>query len=165
MKISEELLNDAIKAGLCKEHTIAWNKDWTLEDLVAYYKANPDWCLERHYPSIEYLRKNFDNETTKDLGVYVDGFITIRAVLLSYVFNGSRVGMIVDRGAVRVYLGLKSIAKFIVKDGADLTIDYYDDSEVEVELQGSATCTIYRYGENIPVVKGSKKYKIKDKRR
>lgn len=41
-----------------------------MDVLVDYYIANPDWCLERDYPTLPFLRENFSDIESK--GVFVD---------------------------------------------------------------------------------------------
>lgn len=161
-ELSNNLLKDAVNAGLCAEHTAQWDSNWSHRDLVSYYKANPNWCLERHFPSFEVLKKSFNDNITKSMGVYVDSFVTLRATDLCYVFNNCKVGVITS-AVTRLYFGLNTEAHIIVEDGGNLVIDCYDNGKIDVELRGSARLTVYKYGDYEIKVTGSKNYKIRDK--
>jgi hypothetical protein len=161
-ELSNNLLKDAVNAGLCAEHTAQWDSNWSQRDLVAYYKANPNWCLERHFPSLSFLKEHFDNSEVRDMGVYVNSFITIKTIDLSYIFINCKVGAIVTN-VTRLYFGLDSIAKIVVEHGADLVVDSYDNAELEIELRGSARCIVYQYGSRCPKITGSNNYKVKKK--
>lgn len=165
MNLSEDLLRKARAVGLCQEHTDKWNVSWSKKDLLRYYKANPNWCLKRQFPSLGYLRKYFKGGKARDMGVFIDEKnIALRPTSLIYVLVNSSMGILTNR-IQRFYLGLDSNVTFIVQDGGDITIDYYDNSKVKVELRGDAKCTIYRYGDNEPVITGnSNNIRIRDKR-
>lgn len=160
MTLSEEILNQAVAAGLCAEHTEQWDTKWSEEDLIRYYKTNPNWCMERHFPSLETMKKHRHPE----MGVFVDEAVTMRATDLSYIFLSCRAGIIT--GAItRLYFGLDSKAKIIVESSGHLVVDIYDNAEVEIELRGKAKCMVFLYGDVRPVITGSKNYKIKDKKK
>lgn len=163
-KLSDELLKLAMRAGLCAEHTQQWNRDWSEEELLNYYKTNPNWCLERRFPSLDLMRKYFKTPLAKNKGVYIDDYVTMRADGLCYIFNNCTVGVITG-GVSRFYFGLGSIGKIIVEDVADCVIDYYDDSQIEVELRGKARLTVYRYGDKDISIIGGTNYKVRDKRK
>ena len=40
-----------------------------IDSLVDYYLANPDWCLERNFPTLSFLKENFAD--IEDKGVFV----------------------------------------------------------------------------------------------
>lgn len=60
------------------------------EGLIDYYVANPDWCMERNFPSLELLRREFSDIGEK--GVFVgrvfDGEVFDK--LQVYVFHACR---------------------------------------------------------------------------
>ena len=148
--------------GLCAEHTEGWNPEWDKSDLIDYYKTNPNWCLERHFPSLAFLKEYFSDNETKQKGVYVDSFVTLRATELNYIFNNCRVGIITS-AITRLYFGLDTEARIIVEDGGDLVIDCYDKGKIDVELRGNARLIVYRRGDYEINVTGSKNFKIRDK--
>ena len=160
--LNNKLLNDAIGIGLCTEHTEGWNPEWDKSDLIDYYKANPDWCLEKHFPSLVFLKQHFCDDETKKKGVYVDSFVTIRATELCYIFNNCKVGVITS-SVTRLYFGLDTEARIIVEDGGDLVIDCYDKGKIDVELRGDARLMVYKRGDYEINVTGSKNFKIRDK--
>lgn len=160
--LNNKLLNDAVGIGLCAEHTEGWNPDWSKSDLIDYYKANPDWCLEKHFPSLAFLKEHFNDYETKQKGVFVDSFVTLRATQLTYIFNNCKVGVITN-SVTRLYFGLNTEARIIVEDGGDLVIDCYDKGKIDVELRGSARLVVYKRGDYEINVTGSKNFKIRDK--
>lgn len=154
------MLKKAVAAGLCEQHTKAWDKNWNVKELLEYYKTNPNWCLERHFPSKEILEKYQDNS----MGIYVGKTIPMRATERCYIFIDCMMGIITN-AVTRFYFGLNSRASIVVEDGGDLAVDVYDNTELKIELRGSARCTVYQYGENVPEITGSKNFKIRNKRK
>lgn len=157
MELSKHLLNTAKSAGLCTEHQSSW-KDRSVAAFVEYYKANPDWCIERQYPSYDLLSKEFNSEDVRKQGVYVgqDGLdisLTEPEGLPIYIFNQCS-GTLIAEGwtAPKVYIALGSKIKIIVKDNAHLFVDCYDDAELEVVNLSKGRVTIYKYGELSPAV-------------
>lgn len=157
-----KLKTEAVGAGLCAEHTDRWNTGWNKAALVEYYKANPDWCLERHYPALTILKEYFNDDDTRQQGVYIDSFVTLRATDLCYIFNNCKAGIITN-AVTRLYFGLETEAHIIVEDGGDLVIDCYDHGKINVELRGSARCIVYKRGDYEINITGSKNFKIREK--
>ena len=160
MTLSEEILKQAVNAGLCKEHTAKWNRNWTADDMLKYYKANPNWCMERRFPPLDILEK-YRNHS---LNIFVSEDVTMRASGLCYIFVNCNAG-IITRDIVRLYFSLDSNAKIVVEDGGDLVVDTYDDTKLDIELRGNARCVVYMHGKYVPDITGGDNYKIRDKRK
>ena len=163
MNISETLLKAATIKNACVERIDAWDKNWETESLIAYYKANPDWCLRNKFPSLPLLEQHFASEDVCRMGVFVSKSIAMRVTDDCYVFNNCKAGLICNIVST-VCFGLASKAKIIVESEGDLRIDYYDNTQIEVETKGTGKCTIYQYGSIAPTVTG-KNIRIRDKRK
>lgn len=61
-------MDGARRGGICAEG-YGLMRGYDLEGLIDYYLANPDWCMERSFPSLEMLRREFSG--IEDKGVYV----------------------------------------------------------------------------------------------
>lgn len=107
------LMVEARKKGICADGYSQMRED-SLPALVDYYLANPDWCLERGFPSLQVLNdrfanlehkgifvgKKFNGELLNDLQVYVfhncSGTIKVglnvdkKIIPMLYVANGCR---------------------------------------------------------------------------
>lgn len=69
--IRQELINKARELGICKDgfsHICHGDLDY----LVDYYIANPDWCMERDYPTLPYMRDNLNKNYLADRGIFID---------------------------------------------------------------------------------------------
>lgn len=89
--------------GICVDGYSEMRTD-NLDMLVDYYIKNPDWCLERDYPTLQFLKEHFSN--IEDRGVFVNK--TFHGELLndlqSYIFHNSKgtikVGLNVDKAII-----------------------------------------------------------------
>lgn len=147
-QLNNELYELACDADLCSEHRQKWGEKDKLA-LIQYYKENPDWCLERQYPSLEYMSEHFDNEDTREEGVFVnyklDGDVLSDQV---YVFINCTGVAHVKFDASKaifpmIYVSQGSNIKFIV-DGSHTPFQLYDDSVIDVDVVNGGKCKIYK---------------------
>lgn len=68
MRLKETLMGDARRGGICAEG-YGLMRGYDREELIGYYVANPDWSIERGFPSLELLRREFSDIENK--GVFV----------------------------------------------------------------------------------------------
>lgn len=126
--------------------------------LVDYYVANPDWCMERDFPSIEVLEEYFtDCEDSEGKGVFVGK--TFHGELLNerqaYIFhkcNGTiKVGLNVDKAIIpMLYLA----------NGCRLRIVGSGDIKPKKKSERSVV-PVYVFGENEVTEKGNGYVKFK----
>ncbi|WAX17144.1 hypothetical protein PF672P2_00007 [Parabacteroides phage PF672P2] len=148
--ISEELLSMACSKGLCKPFREAW-KEQDKHDLVEVFKANPDWCLERGFPDLAFLKEHFDNKEQQAQGVYIDKdvmdlILTDQVYMFINCTGECRVSF--DRSKAifpMIYVSMGSYMKFVIED-SNTPIQLYDDSYVDVSTIGTGKCTVYNYG-------------------
>lgn len=69
--VRKTLMDIARNEGICGEGYKRMSESG-IDGLLSYYVQNPDWCMERSYPSIEEIRSLFSKETLERHGVYVD---------------------------------------------------------------------------------------------
>ncbi|MBD5367245.1 MAG: hypothetical protein HDR82_09675 [Bacteroides sp.] len=68
--LKEKLINTAHAKGICADGYRQMLGSADRGAMVEYYVANPDWCLERDFPTLQVLRDFFADE--EDRGVFVD---------------------------------------------------------------------------------------------
>lgn len=161
MTLSEKLLISATEIGACEECIKKWDVNWQIHDLLLFYKENPNWCMEHHFPAIELLKKYNDHKSD----IFVDESVAIQAENPCYLFINCIAG-ISTTAITRFYFSLNSKAKIVVKEHGFLMADIYDNTYLEIELRQKAKCVINQYGINKPVVIGeSKNFKIKNRQK
>lgn len=88
--LKEKLINGAQAKGICAEGLDTMLNAADIGAMVDYYVENPDWCLERDFPSLQTLRDHFSDAGEK--GVFVDR--TFHGELLNdlqtYVFHNCK---------------------------------------------------------------------------
>lgn len=131
-------MQDARSNGICVDGYDYMRKS-SIESLVRYYKANPDWCMERNYPTLDILRKDFDNEKLQDFGIFIDH--TFKGELLDkhqvYIFHNCK-------GSIKTALNYDAeiIPMLYFANGCNMTIgcDQLNVFPIRVPL--------YIFGEN-----------------
>lgn len=107
--LKEKLINTAHAKGICAEGYKQMLSAAGVNDMVEYYVANPDWCLERDFPDLQTLRRDFGN--VGDKGVFVDRtfYGEVLNDLQTYIFHHCKgtvkVGLNVDKAIIpMIYL-------------------------------------------------------------
>lgn len=102
--LKEILINIARAKGICTEGYNTMLNAANKNELISYYVENPDWCLERNFPTLAMLREHFPD--VEDMGVFVDH--TFHGELLNdlqtYIFHNCKgtikVGLNVDKAII-----------------------------------------------------------------
>lgn len=102
--LKDKLINTAHAKGICAEGYKQMLESADVDAMVDYYVAEPDWCLERDFPTLQMLRDHFPDAGNK--GVFVDK--TFHGELLNeqqaYVFHNCKgtikVGLNVDKAII-----------------------------------------------------------------
>lgn len=68
IQLKEMLMEEARRGGICADGFREMRAD-SIGELVDYYVANPDWCMERGFPSLDILHSEFSD--IEDKGVFV----------------------------------------------------------------------------------------------
>lgn len=102
-QLKESLMEEARLGGICSEG-YGQMRGYDRDGLVRYYLANPDWCMERGFPSLELLRREFSDIEGK--GVFVDRtfdgeILNKRQVYVFHACKGTvRIGWNVDEAII-----------------------------------------------------------------
>lgn len=88
-QLKETLMENARHAGICADG-YGLMRGYDRDGLIGYYVSNPDWCLERGYPTLELLHQEFSS--IEDQGVFVgrtfDGEVFDK--LQTYIFHNCK---------------------------------------------------------------------------
>lgn len=122
-ELKEILMDGARNAGICKD---GYGHLGRLSDkgaAVDYYLANPDWCIECGFPSLDVLRTEFAD--CEDKGVYVgrtfDGEVLRERQV--YVFHACKgwvqIGWDAERAIIPMLYFANGCDMRVCGDGAD----------------------------------------------
>jgi hypothetical protein len=70
--LKEKLLREARLHNACAEGIEKIRNLPDIERAIMYYVQIIDWSLERNYPSLTFLRENFDKEELASFGIFID---------------------------------------------------------------------------------------------
>lgn len=86
----EKILRKARLSGMCKENLSALRQCTSKEQAIELYMKTIDWALENDYPSLDEIRKHFND--CEDYGVFVDhsDLNVTASKLQSYVFHNCK---------------------------------------------------------------------------
>ena len=116
MQLKEVLMEDARRGGICAEG-YAQMRAYDRDELIDFYVENPDWCMERGFPSLKLLRREFSD--IEDKGVFVgktfDG--EVFSEKQAYIFHDCK-------GAIRVAMDYDNagIPMLYFANGCDITV-------------------------------------------
>lgn len=140
--IKSKLMANARSKGICIDGYKELHHSPDVGEMVDYYVANPDWCLERNFPDLQTLTTEFANFEHK--GVYVNKVFDGELLndLQTYVFHNCS-------GTVRVGLnvGRSIIPMMYVANGCNLEFIGYGDARPLQDAWRSVV-PIYVFGDN-----------------
>lgn len=145
--LKEKLINGAQAKGICAEGLDTMLNAADLGAMVNYYVENPDWCLERDFPSLQTLRDHFSD--AGKMGVFVDR--TFHGELLNerqtYVFHNCK-------GTIKVGLNVEksTIPMLYLANGCRLRIIGTGDATPKKPSE----VPVYVFGKNDVSAKGNK---------
>ena len=143
--LSETLKQQAVDLGLCRPWTEAWG-DCDRQELIDKYKKGIDFCIDKQFPSNEFIKANFDRALLNANLIFVDEHIRLDdAPSGIYILNGECSGSIrfAPWTAATVYVRHTSNVRIIAGDFAKVFVRLYDEAEVETEAEESAVVRVY----------------------
>lgn len=143
--LSDILKQEAVDLGLCKPWTEAWG-NCSQQELIDKYKKGIDFCIDKQYPSNEFIKANFDRALLNENLIFVDEHINLETAPSGiYVINGECTG--------RIWFGKWAAATIFVRHNSKIRIEadryakvfvrLYDNAEVECDYDESAVVKVY----------------------
>ena len=143
--LSETLKQQAVDLGLCRPWTEAWG-DCDQQELIDKYKKGIDFCIDKQYPSNEFIKANFDRDLLHANLIFVDEYLDFDMMPSGlYILNGECSGSIrfAPWTAATIYVRHKSNVTIIADDFAKVFVRLYDEAEAETEAEESAVVRVY----------------------
>lgn len=143
--LSETLKQQAVDLGLCRPWTEAWG-NCDQQELIDKYKKGIDFCIDKQYPSNEFIKANFDRALLNENLIFVDEHIRLDdAPSGIYILNGECSGSIrfAPWTAATVYVRHKSNVTIIADDFAKVFVRVYDEADAEVVELDEAVIKMY----------------------
>lgn len=151
----KELKNIAIESGLCNEHQLAWDYN-SLENILNYYKTNANWCMERNYPSLDYITNKFDNEILLNTDIFINKNFDTESPLYCdnpiYIFHNCSGFIHISFNREKknypiIYVGNNSNIHITI-DGCNSPIHVFDTSKISIDVKERSKAFVIRYNNN-----------------
>ena len=157
-----ELVAEASRKGICGEWKQRMQEAASLDVLVQMYVRGIDFCVNRHFPSTEYMEANFKGVCER-YGVYVNERAEVKNARRG-VFVGHTTGTAVYDGYEVAALYVKDESEITVDadEHSMVTLDCFDRSKVTVKARNGSKVTVNLYGSAVAEYKcdGSSEVKV-----
>lgn len=152
--LKEKLMKEAKAKGICIDGYKEMQAD-DMSALVNFYIQNPDWCMERDYPTLTFLKEHFSE--IEDKGVFVGK--TFNGELLNehltYIFHDCKgtikVGLNAEKSIIpMLYLANGCRLRIVgagsppAKKPSAVPVYTFGDNDVIVENNEHAAFSIYK---------------------
>ena len=150
-ELNKTLREEARFLGLCDEWYNAW-KDYSEDELVDRMYKGIDFVLKHHWPTNDFIKKNFKQEFLRSHGVFVDDTYsacnTQESLVLGhsdirYRYSGRYCGIINLRDNSTAYITARG-------DGL-VIVHMLDNATVKVEQSEKARVAVIKHSHNVSV--------------
>ena len=140
-RLNSELRGHAVSYGLCTQWQGDWQNNKSQQELIEMYIRGIDFCIEHDYPTVEYIKGNFDRSLLHQNHIFVDEPVT-----------GGDNGVYVSKfTAATLHLRHDSELTLEVEDCAKVFVSVYDRAILHVRQSDMAKVYVYVHGKNCKV--------------
>lgn len=138
IELKETLMREARVQGICAEG-YGHMREYNLDGLVDYYIQNPDWSIERGFPSLDVLRSEFSG--IEDRGVFIGKNFNgeVFDKLQVYIFHDCK-------GTIKVAMDYENaiIPMFYFANGCDIRVECEQENTpaIRVPLYIADGCSV-----------------------
>ncbi len=137
--------------GMCDEfYNEKWN--YSQEQLVQRMFKGIDFCLKHHWPSNEFIKKNFDRDFLRNQGVFVDDEYSVCNVQDSLVLGGSKIRY---RYSGKYYGNIRvrdlSSAHISARGDGLVIVHLFERSCVRVDASEKAKVSVIKHSKDVLV--------------
>lgn len=145
MNIAEKYKEEGRALGICDRVYNVLNKDTTRRELIEQWLAEPEFCLQRGWPSAERVKEDF-GDLIHDYNVYVDENVKLDNAFL-VVLNGKCEAVLrYGNHTGSVYARHDTELSVNVSGTGRAFISLYDNASVKVKAGAYAKAFVYRHG-------------------
>ena len=164
-ELSKLLRTDARRLGLCDQWFGEWKEDMTKQEMISMYLKGLDFCIERRWPSVSFIKSHFSQELLRENGILIDDIRsfpvrnpeTRRLIYLRNFVLIGRSSTVIRYSfrphACNVWVMDKSKVRVECKYGAFMIIHLFDDAEADVFTDLVSNCTVIRHSTDTKVTR------------
>ncbi len=144
--LSEILKREAVERNLCAQWTAEWADNSDQQTLIDKFKKGIDFCLDRDWPSNDFIKANFDRDLLNANLIFVDEYVDMDMSPSGiYILNGECSGRIrlAPWAAATIYVRHSSEITIVAEDFAKVFVRLYDEADAEVDSDESAVVKVY----------------------
>lgn len=136
MELVQQLKKDGIDKGLCRLWQMKLRQDIDYKSLIELYIRGIDFCIMNDYPTVDFIREHFKGKC-EEFGVFIDDDVEQKNAP-NIVLNGNcRAFLEYDGYSVaNIYARHNTRGSVNVSDNSIVTIDIFDDSELNIATAG-----------------------------
>jgi hypothetical protein len=148
-QINSTLRQQAINLAACAKGMQGWRSDLQLDELLNYYKLQSQFCLAKDYPSLEFIKANFDKKLCSIFGIYIDDEgLNLKLDNGTYIFRQAQATIAVKQIQAVALKVSNSDLTINVAPFASLTLSIYNGGEYSVNAYDGARATIFDYSDS-----------------
>ena len=161
-EISLALKSEAVSLGLCQEWTSEWGNE-SKDSLVEKYVKGIDFCIEHNYPSLAFMKENFDGVMQKHGVFAMEEVLVFNKKFID--INHSCVGSAKNNSYFDTdgYVRGNSVMDIVALENSSFHISLYDTSILNIRVYDNAKVYVYRYGGTVNVEIGGDRVYIREK--
>lgn len=148
-ELSKTLLNKAKVCGLCEEWTNAWGKP-DKQGLINKWMQGIDFAIKNNYPSLDFIKQNFEKELLHKNNIYVDEDVHCRSIKHKSVLCGKCNGLMMFDGfdCCNIFVRHDSFVTIDCRQMSKVFISVYDNAKVKVLQYDTASVYVYLHGDS-----------------
>lgn len=143
------LHSDAKALGACDKVMGQWQGLYDIPTLIALFVHNQEFCIAHDFPSIDFIKSNFNVEERTENGVYLNDKVAVHGYSGTLITMGNSKGFVLADGydAITIYARHNSDLHISCKGFSKVFIRAYDNCKLNIEQGEMSKVYVYRYGE------------------
>ena len=116
-----------------------------MDAILEMYIKGIDFCFSNEFPSNAFIRRYFKGKM-EHKHIYLDETVFLENTRDVICLGDTRINFLANQYAVsQIYIKDNCKGKIVVKDFAFVTIDLFDNSEIEIEASGESKVVVNVY--------------------
>lgn len=146
-KLNETLREQARGFGLCDKWYDGWDRRSSEQELIDKYLKGIDFCIKHDYPTLSFIKENFNHKRLLMNGIFVDESVdTSNVQTLVLLGNSSGVSRYDGLHVGNIYLRHTSQLTVEASDSAKVFIEAWENCKLRVVATGSSKVFVYWHG-------------------
>lgn len=161
--LNKTLRQQAIDNGLCDGWQRMWRCRWDRDELIQKFKEGIDFCIQKKYPSDEFIKANFSKDILRKHAVLVDDDWSLLNQRMC-VIQGRSSSIIRYNGwnPGTVYIRNNSHAEITARNMSFVIVHLFDNATVDCHAEDKASIVVLRHSEEAVVTYHTGNVRIKD---